>query len=161
MTNEKLLVTVALSAWNTNIARAEKTFSGLTQEQLEREVAPGKNRLIYVWGHLAAVHDAMLPLLGFGPRLHPELDAPFLTNPDKTTPNPPSVEEVRRAWNNVNRKLSQGFAGLQPEQWLQKHTAVSDEDFARQPERNRFAVLLSRTNHVAYHLGQAALVTKS
>jgi hypothetical protein len=160
MTNEKLLVTVALNAWNTNIARAEKIFSGLTQEQLEKEVAPGRNRLIYVWGHLAAVHDAMLPLLGFGPRLHPELDAPFLTNPDKTTPNLPTAEEVRKAWNNVNRKLSQGFANLQPEQWLQKHTAVSDEEFAKQPERNRFAVLQSRTSHVAYHLGQAVLATK-
>lgn len=160
MTNEKLLVTVALNAWNTNIARAEKTFSGLTQEQLEKEIAPGRNRLIYVWGHLAAVHDAMLPLLGFGPRLHPELDAPFLTNPDKTTPDLPTAEEVRKAWNNVNRKLSQGFANLKPEEWLQKHTAVSDEDFARQPERNRFAVLQSRTSHVAYHLGQAALATK-
>jgi hypothetical protein len=160
MTNEKLLVSVALNAWNTNIARAEKTFSGLTQEQLEKEVAPGKNRLIYVWGHLAAVHDGMLPLLDFGPRLHPELDASFLTNPDKTTPNLPTAEEVRKAWNNVNRKLSQGFANLQPEQWLHKHTAVSDEDFAKEPWRNRFAILLSRTTHVAYHLGQAALVPK-
>lgn len=160
MTNEKLLVTVALNAWNTNIARAEKMFSGLTAEQLQNEVAPGKNRLIYIWGHLAAVHDAMLPLLNFGPRLHPELDAPFLTNPDKATPNMLSSEEVRKAWSDVNHKLSQGFAGLKPEEWLQKHTAVSDEDFAKQPERNRFAILQSRTSHVAYHLGQAVLVPK-
>jgi len=160
MTNEKLLVTVALNAWNTNIARAEKMFSGLTQEQLQKEVAPGKNRLIYVWGHLVAVHDAMLPLLGLGPRLHPEFDAPFLTNPDKATPNLPTAEEVRTAWNDVNRKLSQGFANLQPEQWLHKHSAVSDEDFAKQPERNRFAILQSRMNHLAHHLGQAVLMVK-
>jgi hypothetical protein len=56
--------------------------------------------------------------------------------------------------------LSQGFANLQPEQWLHKHSAVSDEDFAKQPERNRFAILQSRMNHLAHHLGQAVLVAK-
>jgi hypothetical protein len=72
MTNEERFVSVALNAWNGNIERADKLFSGLTAEQLTQQVAPGKNRLIYLWGHLTAVHDAMLPLLAFGPRLHPE-----------------------------------------------------------------------------------------
>ena len=31
-----------------------------------------------------AVHDRMLPLLGIGERLHPELDEAYLTNPDQT-----------------------------------------------------------------------------
>jgi len=29
--------------------------------------------------------------------------------------------------------------------WLQRHTAVSEEDFAKDASRNRFAILLSRT----------------
>jgi len=37
--------------------------------QLEQQVAPGKNRLIYLWGHLTAVNDGLLPLLGIGERL--------------------------------------------------------------------------------------------
>jgi len=44
--------------------------------------------------------------------------------------------------------------------WRQRHTAVSEEDFAKDPSRNRFAVLLSRTNHLSYHLGQALLALK-
>lgn len=160
MTNDELLVSVALSAWKTNIERADKIFSTLTPEQLNAEIAPGKNRLIYLWGHLTAVHDAMLPLLGFGPRLCPEFDAPFLTNPDRATSKMPSPETVKKLWNEVNGKLSEGFASLRAEEWLHKHTAVSEEDFARNPLRNRVAVLLSRTNHVAYHLGQAALIGK-
>jgi hypothetical protein len=56
--------------------------------------------------------------------------------------------------------LLTGFASLSASEWLQKHTAVSEEEFAKDPLRNRFAILLSRTNHLAYHLGQTALVPK-
>jgi hypothetical protein len=34
---------------------------------------------------------------------------------------------------------------------------VSEEDFEREPHRNRFTVLLGRTAHLAYHVGQATL----
>jgi short-subunit dehydrogenase len=44
--------------------------------------------------------------------------------------------------------------------WAQKHTHVSAEDFAANPHRNRLSILLSRTSHVAYHLGQTALAPR-
>jgi hypothetical protein len=160
MTNDELLVTGALSAWNGNIERADKLFSNLSSEQLMKEIAPGKNRLIYLWGHLTAVHDAMLPLLGFGPRLHAELDEPFISMPDKSGPGIPPAEEIKKNWNEVNAKLRDGFADLSAAEWLRKHAAVSAEDFAKEPLRNRFAILLSRTNHLSYHLGQAVPATK-
>ncbi len=155
-----LFVTVALKAWKQNVDRGTKFFSGLTEEQLLKEVAPGKNRLIYLWGHLTAINDAMIPLLGFGERLHPELDATFITAPDKSLPQIPSGAEVKRCWDEINDKLQQGFNSLPTEQWLERHTAVSEEDFAREPHRNRFAILLGRTNHLAYHFAQAVLATK-
>jgi hypothetical protein len=34
---------------------------------------------------------------------------------------------------------------------------VSDEDFEKEPHRNRFTVLLGRTAHLSYHVGQATL----
>ena len=160
MTNDELLVSGALNGWKTNIDRADKIFSSLTEDQLLKEVAPGRNRLIYLWGHLTAVHDAMLPLLGFGQRLHPEFDDIFILKPDKATPSLPSTEEVRRSWSEINSKLSEGFKKLQPAEWLHRHDAVSEEDYAKNPLRNRFAILLSRTNHLSYHLGQAALTPK-
>ena len=160
MTNEELYLAVAVNGWKANIERADKMFSGLSEEELLKEVAPGKNRLIYLWGHLTATHDAMLPLLGFGRRLHPEFDVAFISNPDKTQAGIPSVESVRTAWREVNGKLFEGFAGLATADWLKKHAAVSEEDFLKEPLRNRFAILLSRTNHLAYHLGQTALRPK-
>lgn len=157
MTNEELFLAVALNGWKGNLERADKLFSGLSEEELLKEVAPGKNRLIYLWGHLTSIHDAMLPLLGFGRRLHPEFDVAFVSNPDKTQAGIPSVERVRKAWTEVNARLFEGFGSLSSADWLKKHAAVSEEDFRNEPLRNRLAVLLSRTNHLAYHLGQTAL----
>jgi len=160
MTNEELYLAVALNGWKGNIERANKIFSGLSEEELLKEIAPGKNRLIYVWGHLTAVHDAMLLLLKIGKRLHPEFDVAFISNPDKTQAEIPPVELVRRAWREINDSLLEGFASFSPRDWLKKHAAVSEEDFVKEPMRNRLAILLSRTNHLSYHLGQVALRPK-
>ena len=160
MTSEERFVTGAINVWKGNLERADKLFSNLSPEQLQKEVAPGKNRLIYVWGHLIAVHDGMLPLLGFGPRLHADFDDLFITRADKEAPHLPSAEDLKKAWNEVNGKLADGFAKLSAADWLQKHSAVSQEDFGKEPLRNRFAILLSRTNHLASHLGQTALAAK-
>jgi hypothetical protein len=35
---------------------------------------------------------------------------------------------------------------------------VSPEDFAKEPHRNRLNVLISRTNHMANHIGQLLLL---
>jgi DinB superfamily len=158
--SEQALVTSAVNSWKSTVERADRIFSPLNEEQLQKEVAPGKNRLIYLWGHLTAVHDRMLPLLGLGERLHPEFDPLFLTNPDRTIAKLPAAEEIKKSWNDVNGKLSAGFASLSPAQWLEKHGSVSEEDFAKDPSRNRFAILLSRTSHIAFHVGQTALIPK-
>jgi hypothetical protein len=160
MTTEETIVATAVNAWVLNIERADKLFSGLDEAGLQKEVAPGKNRLVYLWGHLTAVHDGMLPLLGLGERLHPELDPLFLTEADRAAADLPSAAELKRAWDEVNGRLLAGFRALGAAQWAERHTAVSEADFQKNPLRNRLAVLSSRTNHVAYHLGQAALVVK-
>ena len=158
--SEQALVVSAVNSWKTSIERADKIFSPLDNEQLQKEVAPGKNRLIYLLGHLTAVHDRMLPLLGLGERLHPELDPLFITSPDRTVAELPAAGDLKKSWNDVNGKLLAGFASLSPAQWLEKHSSVSEEDFAKDPSRNRFAILLSRTAHIAFHVGQTALIPK-
>ena len=157
MGNEGSCVAIGLKAWKTQIDRADKLFGALSSEEVLREIAPGRNRLLYLWGHLTAIHDAMLPLLGLRERLHAEFDVAFVSNPDKSQAAIPSHEQVRRAWNGVNAELWKGFETMSWSDWLQRHSAVSEEDFANDPSRNRFSILLSRTNHLSYHLGQAAL----
>ena len=160
MKNEGSYVALALKVWKTQIERVDKLFGGLSPEEVLREIAPVRNRLIYLWGHLTAIHDAMLPLLALGERLHPEFDAAFVSNPDKSQAAIPSHEQVRQAWKTVNAELWKGFEKMSWSDWLQRHTAVSEGDFAKDASRNRFAILLSRTNHLSYHLGQAVLGLK-
>ena len=160
MTNEGSYVALGLKVWKAQLDRADKLFGGLSSEEVLKEIAPGRNRLLYLWGHLTAIHDAMLPLLGLGDRFHPEFDAAFISTPDKSKADIPSDDQVRRAWSVVNAELWKGFEKMSWSDWLQRHTAVSEEDFAKDPSRNRFAILLSRTNHLSYHLGQAVLGLK-
>jgi hypothetical protein len=154
------VVANALLAWKQQLELAQKVFTPLSDEQLQKEIAPGKNRLLYLYGHFIGVHDRMIPLLGIGTRLHPELDAPFLAEKDRTVKDAdlPSAADLKRMWDEVHTRLNDGLGKFTAEDWIGKHTSVSDEDFAKNPMRNRLAVLLSRTSHIAYHLGQTALV---
>jgi len=160
MENEGSYAALGLKVWKAQIERADKLFGSLSSEEAQREIAPGRNRLLYLWGHLTAIHDAMLPLLGIGERLHPEFDVSFVSNPDKSRAAIPSHEQVRQAWKTINDELWRGFEKMSWSDWVQRHSAVSEEDFAKDASRNRFAILLSRTNHLSYHLGQAVLWSK-
>jgi DinB superfamily len=157
MTNEELLVATAVGSWKQIIGRADSVISKYTDEQLDRHVAPGRNRVRYLIGHLVAIDDRLFTGLGIGERLHPELDAAYVTNPDGTLPDPVSTEELKKAWFEVHSKLTAAFEQMTAAQWLERHTAVSEEDFAKEPLRNRLAMVLSRTNHVSMHVGQALL----
>ena len=66
MENQKhILVKSVLDSWNSRIKEANGILDSLTDEQLQKEIAPGKNRGTYLLGHLTAVNDKMLPLLDF------------------------------------------------------------------------------------------------
>jgi len=159
MTPEALSVRLALNSWKQAIAQIDKTLASLSDEDLQREVAPGRNRLYYLLGHLTAVHDRLFPLLRLGERLHAELDDAFLVQPYRASPDRVSAADLRTAWSEVNGKLTAAFEGLRPEEWLERHDSVSPEDFVKEPLRNRLAVLLSRTNHASSHEGQMRLAS--
>lgn len=91
-------------------------------------------------GHLTAVHDRMLPLLGIGKRLHPELDETYLNNPDRTLADPVSAADLKNAWREVNTAIISGVERFSVDDWLKKDAAVSEEDFAKEPTRNRLTV---------------------
>src|ERR1051325_6786663 len=150
----QLFVKMAMDQWNTYITRAGKLFDNLSDEQLKEEAAPGKNSGIYLLGHLTAIHDALFPILNLGEKLYPGLEDAFIKNPDKSGIEKPSAKEIRVSWSEVNNRLSQHFNQLSVDHWFQKHTAVSEEDFEKEPHRNKLNVIINRTNHLAYHLGQ-------
>ena len=70
----------------------------------------------------------------------------------------PDAATLRNEWKKSNEVLTKLFASMTPADWFARHTAMTDEDLAKEPGRNKLSVLINRTNHVAYHLGQLVLV---
>ena len=161
MAVENVMVRNALNSWKQVLGQVDKTIGAFGDEELQREVAPGRNRLYYLLGHLTAVNDRMLSTLRIGERLHPELDEEFIVKADKTELDERvTAAELRKAWRGVNETLTAAMEKLSAEEWLERHDSVSPEDFAKEPQRNRLAVLLSRTTHAAMHEGQMRLAPK-
>jgi hypothetical protein len=158
MTNDNIFIKMALDAWHTYINRTDELFDSFSDEQLMKEIAPGKNRGIYLLGHLAAVHDRLLSLLELGDPLHPGLWQPFVESPDKAVADLPSTEDLRAWWKQINTNLNDKISGLSTNEWFQKHTSVSSEDFAKEPHRNKLNIMINRTNHLANHYGQLLLL---
>ena len=73
----------------------------------------------------------------------------FTSNPDKSVQLMVSGQSLKAASQEINQNLWNGFAKFSASDWAQRHTAVSEEDFKREPDRNRFTVLLARTAHLA------------
>ncbi len=153
---EAIFVKMVMLAWQTQNTRADELFANLSDEQLLQETAPGRNTGIYLLGHLAAINDNLFKMLDLGERLHPELDAVFIDNPDKSGMAMSSVDVLKSYWKEINDKLTEHFNKMQPAEWFRRHTAISDEDFAKEPYRNKLNVLITRTTHQSYHLGQLA-----
>ena len=157
-TQSGLLVKMVLMAWEAQNNYLNKLISSLTDEQLTKEIMPGKNTGVYLLGHLIAVRAGMLPLLGFGDRLFPEMEEVFIKSPDKSGQVFPSVTELKQRLEVVNTKLNDHFKSTEVNEWLSRHTAVSSEDFIKEPHRNKLNVVINRTGHMAYHIGQMRLI---
>jgi hypothetical protein len=156
----QIFIDMALKAWDIQIGRTDKFFSGLDSEGLKAEVAPGKNRVVYLLGHLIAVNDNMIALYGKGERSYAHLDDAFVNSPDKSK-SLPDANELLTHWRKSNEQLKAMFSKMTPEDWFSKHSLMTDEDLQKEPSRNKLSVLLTRTNHVAYHLGQLVLASKA
>lgn len=158
MTQTEIAINMVLDRWNGSIVNLNKILNELTDEQLQKEVAPNKNRGTYLLGHLIAVHDDMLPLLGMGEKLYPELYEPFIKQADKVATQTPAAAELRAIWAAQNEVLQVKFAKTTTDEWFLKHTAVSEADFLKEPHRNRLNIIITRTSHLQYHSGQIALL---
>ncbi|MBA3665793.1 MAG: DinB family protein, partial [Bacteroidetes bacterium] len=93
--------------------------------------------------------------------LYPHLENAFLNKADRSVTEIPTAKELRAIWETVNAKLATHLNGLGADEWFQKHSSVSQEDFVKEPHRNRLNVVIGRTNHLQYHMGQVALIKKS
>lgn len=150
----ELFIKMAVSAWDIQNSRVTKLLETLSDEQLSADTAPGRNSGTYLLGHLIAVSDNLLPLMGWGEKLYPQLDVIFLKNPDKSGLEAPSLTVLKGYWKEINTKVDEHIRKMTADEWFTRHTAVSEEDFEKEPHRNKLNILINRTNHTSSHLGQ-------
>lgn len=158
MNTTETMVRMVFDRWYAQIKNFDTALNNITDEALQKEIAPGRNRGIYLLGHLIAVHDDMLVLLDMGDKLYPELNVVFIKSPDKTVNDIPSAATLRACWARQNKILAEKFERLQPAEWFEKHSAVSADDFVKEPHRNKLNIIITRTSHLSYHLGQFVLI---
>ena len=156
--HDEVIIKMVISAWETQNNNLSQLVESLTDEQLAREIAPGKNTGVYLLGHLAAISDAMIPLLAFGEKLYPQLGTVFVDNPDKSGLAKPHVSELREFLEIVTKTLSERIKTTAVDEWFSRHMIISPEDFAKEPHRNKLNVIINRTNHMANHYGQMLLL---
>lgn len=158
MNTNLISVKMVFDRWNALLANCDTILNSISDEQLMNEVSAGKNRGIYLLGHLIAVHDAILPLLDLGKLEHEELFQIFVKSGDKEVENIPSAQELRAIWKTQLQTLASKFESISADEWFTKHTAVTVEDFEKEPHRNKLNIILTRTTHLSYHVGQLALL---
>jgi hypothetical protein len=158
MDQQRIFVRMGILAWENYIKRADSLINSLSDEELQKEIAPGKNSGAYLLGHLIAINDTMISIFGLGERQYKNLDQAFVENPDKTNLTMPPLAELRKSWTNQIQKLNEYFSKMPPEEWFQKHTLMTDQDLVKEPYRNKLSVLINRTNHLAWHYGQLLLL---
>jgi uncharacterized damage-inducible protein DinB len=158
MSSDQLFLKMVFDRWNGALKNWNDALNALSDEQLQKEIAPGKNRGVYLLGHMVAVHDDMLILLDMGNKLYPELTETFIKSPDKAVAEIPPAKDLREKWNKHCEVLNQKFGAMQPSQWFEKHTAVPAEEFVKEPHRNKLNIIITRTTHMTYHTGQLVLL---
>lgn len=156
MDQQDLVIQMIIAEWQKQNARLDQLLDTLSEEQLTRPTAPGRNSGIYLLGHLTAVNDGIIPLLGFGEKLHPALEPLFLTNPENPAIERPSLTMLKKYWKEVNAVLNGHISQMKTEDWFTRHNAVTAEAFQKEPQRNKLNILINRSNHQSYHLGQLA-----
>ena len=160
-TDRELFIKMVLSNWELQVGRMNSLLGKLGDEELATPTAPGRNTGVYILGHLAAVSDGMFTILGLGEKLNPATEELFIRNPENSGLEKPSLEELKQYWNDVNALLTQKMNQIEADEWFTRHTAVSEEDFAKEPHRNKLNIVINRTGHLAYHIGQLVyLVSK-
>lgn len=157
METTQFVISLNVTAWDARLAQVGQQFEKLGPASAAREITPGGNTVLYILGHLVAVHDRMIEGMNLGERLYPELDGHFL-KPYQPDAAYATFTELMEKWGVVNARLKEGMNRLTVNDWLARHHYVSESDFAKEPHRNVLNLLISRAMHLAYHSGQLALV---
>ncbi len=106
-TPAEMMIAQLLKTWTAHNKSVKDFFNKHDDAEYLNPVAPGRSRAIYLLGHLVAVSDGMLPILGLGEKMYPELEGPFLISPDNVETPMPSIALLKEYWDNVSNVLDE------------------------------------------------------
>lgn len=154
---DELIVKMALNLWKSGNEKVDKIFNSISDEQYNASITQGSNTAAWILCHIAFVNDSLFTVLGLGKPIYPRLTEIAMAK-DSPQHKVISKDELRHIWTTINSRLLHAFEGIPASEWFNRHTSVSEEDFKKEPHRNKLNVLLNRTNHQAHHAGQLALI---
>ncbi len=151
---------ICLLQWSMYNNRMQKVFETISEENYNKPISANGNSPSWIMGHLADTDDSLLELFGIGNRKHPELKTIYHHERGTNQSGHLSKIDLMTKWKSITSELDKAFKSWSEGEWLSRHTAVSEEDFKKEPHRNKLNVMLSRVGHRASHLGQIAMQSK-
>ena len=148
---------IALLQWDVSNKRMLKVLETINDEKFFTPIVPNGNSPSWLLGHLADTDDLLLELFGIRPRIFPELGKIYHHTKGANQSGHLSKNELLAQWKQIVAALDEAFKKMSEQEWLSRHMAVSEEDFVKEPDRNKLNVMLSRVTHKASHLGQIAM----
>jgi uncharacterized damage-inducible protein DinB len=149
---------ISLLQWDIYNKRMLKALETISDENFVKPIVAGGNNPSWLFGHLVDTDDALLELSGIRKRLYPDLKTIYNHERGSNQSGHLTRQELTKRWTEISAELDKAFKSWSEAQWLDRHTAVSEEDFKKEPHRNKLNVMLSRVEHKASHLGQIAML---
>lgn len=144
-----------------NLVVVQKNTEGVTQEESLIQPAPGGNCMNWVVGHLLAIYNKALPMMGQEPvRVAADLDrydrysAPLRDAADVA--NAADFRGLVEGFTEATRRFDAGLAGLTPEALDQP---VADSPSGNPDETVR-SLLATISMHQSYHAGQTGILRR-
>jgi hypothetical protein len=153
-------IEICLLQWTTYNTRMQKMMDALSEEKFNTPILSNGNSPSWIFGHLADTDDRLLELFGIRGRLFPELGKIYHNERGSNQTGHLSKAALTAKWNAISAELDKTFKLWSEGDWMGRHTAVSEEDFKKEPHRNKLNVMLGRVSHKASHLGQVAMQPK-
>ncbi len=148
---------ICLLQWDTYNRRMQKVIDTITDENFNQPMVPDGNSPSWLLGHLADTDDKLLELFGIGKRIYPELSTIYHHERNTNQRGHLPKDELSAKWKKIVTELDNAFKNMTEADWLARHLSVTEEEFKKEPHRNKLNVFLSRISHKASHLGQIAM----
>lgn len=131
-------------------------INSLSDDDLKKEVSPGRNHGVWLFGHLITCEDDFALYMGKGEITYPAYHNMFA---EDTKPLPfenyPPISEMREKWKEMLKKNKKIYEELKDEELQEPHARFKDEnDFCKTKED----IAVHWQLHLMYHTGQLGIL---